>query len=843
MGPATNFVENVKTTFQLYVLLQNSSLYFASFKKLFEYQSLEDQKNDQVVSIECPRSPSYGMSLSKVEGVNKSAYINDKCHVESRYLHDVDVHAKSNLITWGFFRNATAGIFERYIPWKPQVLSDPFYDRLVELLGEQYPLPTLLDCDLYFKTIDSTLFLLILPSPYVWSTKKTGFLLVQCEKYTPVDSSLVPSLALNQQYSLKFHRAKNECNLKFELLSTEFQNQLKSGILESMNYMFASSQSVEAIGIWESNGAKELFESITQAYNYAMVKSIYFLLLQEQLPNSLDISYCFPNSVQWEFRLDMTDFVAVSESQIVDDELPDYIQSVQWVYRDILERDFCPLSIALEKENEQYSNIYYYNCPEIFKGSSLEELVATSQHPLFLRVYFEEGELKLPGEKILPKFQQKYAVMEPFELPSTNGTTMMEWVVEVISIPEISSDSQSQQRKAVETVKKSVAKLLQDYTLLGLLNLINCNIDGILQFAIQVLERRGGEMVTDLREVCNTEFAFMDAPNTLHYKYDLGFVDPSCQLYFKQQLIRIIHQGIQLKSWNDYFYVMNSGSNESMPFPFWFIISLLENSCAIHFFCQAVPHDDIQSMIIRIKHILDESSYLAIQKFLLKELYQTHIARDASQIRPNDFVPSVNSQDDIFYHYTCAVQFSHFFNLHPRLTPQMAINNLLSILHAISVSNRSGVLAYSEHFFMKFDEHTEQDSSKPTYERGFWLKVYGLEQPGSEISEDFIKMIDQKLDIMIQNILGALLARNYFAKLSKADVQFLVPVEKNVEPSFHTTYLLVRELENLHLYIVLMRQFLTLFLTPLQSNDFPSILNSFYSQKFNQRCSMAEKGK
>ena len=86
-----------------------------------------------------------------------------------------------------------------------------------------------------------------------------------------------------------------------------------------------------------------------------------------------------------------------------------------------------------------------------------------------------------------------------------------------------------------------------------------------------------------------------------------------------------------------------------------------------------------------------------------------------------------------------------------------------------------------------------------------------------------IKMIDAKIDLLTQQTLAGFIARNPAAKLTRSDYEFLMSNEAN----YNSTYLLIQEMENPHLFLVLLRQAFLLFLLPCTGSELCSVLSGY----------------
>lgn len=86
---------------------------------------------------------------------------------------------------------------------------------------------------------------------------------------------------------------------------------------------------------------------------------------------------------------------------------------------------------------------------------------------------------------------------------------------------------------------------------------------------------------------------------------------------------------------------------------------------------------------------------------------------------------------------------------------------------------------------------------------------------------------------LLQKVLGLFISRNPARLLTKSDVDYLLPA--NLNPTYHSFFLLCKEVENPYLFVLLLREALSLFLLPFTGSDVATNLRifcqKFYSQK------------
>jgi hypothetical protein len=99
----------------------------------------------------------------------------------------------------------------------------------------------------------------------------------------------------------------------------------------------------------------------------------------------------------------------------------------------------------------------------------------------------------------------------------------------------------------------------------------------------------------------------------------------------------------------------------------------------------------------------------ANQRFLLRELVETHLAREF--IDPKYACFQSSRYDDVLFQLGCDERHSQFIPMHWRLRPALALNSIMSSLQALAVVNRKNCLIYSDGFYMLFMASPEDEKS------------------------------------------------------------------------------------------------------------------------------------
>lgn len=218
--------------------------------------------------------------------------------------------------------------------------------------------------------------------------------------------------------------------------------------------------------------------------------------------------------------------------------------------------------------------------------------------------------------------------------------------------------------------------------------------------------------------------------------------------------------------------------------------------------------------------------------------------------------------------FSCPLVFVHTFSLHWRLKPQLAKSSVIDALHPFCVLNRSDTLVFAaveSIFYMKFlcttldidspsavgeplenpsdveDLTSSQENfthgiiqrkaSSPSLSSGrdLVLEVYGVGQPGHEITEEFVALVESKLNATLLHIIGTLLSRNSTLRLSKQDLSFLLPVETSSNKSFFRLPEFV--LPDPHIFLMLFRQSISKIFHSFNGNGVPGMLQQYCERR------------
>ncbi|KAJ3047028.1 hypothetical protein HK097_000305, partial [Rhizophlyctis rosea] len=115
-------------------------------------------------------------------------------------------------------------------------------------------------------------------------------------------------------------------------------------------------------------------------------------------------------------------------------------------------------------------------------------------------------------------------------------------------------------------------------------------------------------------------------------------------------------------------------------------------------------------------------------------------------------------------------------------------------------------------------------------EHAMILEVFGVDPPGTDITEEFVAMIDSKLNAITQNVVSTFLARNVTIKLTGADVDFVLPVARRLVPARQEWFVLPKVVRSPFSFLLLLRQTLVTYLHCLTGPEVSHALRKHYEK-------------
>ncbi|KAJ3355780.1 KICSTOR complex protein szt2, partial [Kappamyces sp. JEL0680] len=733
-----------------------------------------------------------------------------------------------------FFRLELQRVSDHFFPYSADTLG--LFASLCSEAFEGAELARLQDPDFYFHKAGPDTALVIVLSNAIVHNRFSSCLLLELGRPAP---------------DLKSNPFKAETVLALNRFSNVFQPD-GTYILESLSTAVAQddqmpeparpllhgSLSLENVSV--ASGDLETRGFLQRCFRQSLAKTMFFCLLSSSKISVFDLERCLSGLHRHESRLDLTNFAYVTSTASRNSPLS--ASSLSADYISIVHTSFKPLVNMLEPT--QPSNLLYF-CS--LADSTWETVLQESQSPLFIELKCEisiAGQICiLDASSGLPALKDHLPEFDNVVLPFDTDEIKVDLVFSIYSSCEDEGDLPEHQKHAFESLRREINILTDDQVLVHLLDLpISKFDDSTVEFVDSMLLERHNSKVAD---VLNLDEVSTHPGNSLLFRHPLVLLDVDCTGLMREDLHQFKCMDSVIQTGGDFFYSVSQSS-------YWLTLAFMDQTAELHLF--TMQNSSTKKLIL--ESALDSIARCATranQRFLLKELAETHQAREG--LDPS-FKPCVPTRpDNILFQLACEEQFTKWFPIQWRLKPALALSSIMSSLQALSISNRRNCIVFSSDFYMLLEcssgdsdekssridlldslpkSESEPDSvQKRECDACITLHVHGLEPPGSDIITDFTKMIEQKIDVLVQNVLSSFISRNPTARLSKSDYAFLMPSSK--PPASHSTFLLVQELENPHLYLILLRQALLLFLQPCIGSEINGVLTDFYAEMFHQR--------
>ena len=403
------------------------------------------------------------------------------------------------------------------------------------------------------------------------------------------------------------------------------------------------------------------------------------------------------------------------------------------------------------------------------------------------------------------------------------------------------------QSEAIEKLYENIQLLIYDEILLGLLECQGFPVlDDTILYCLQLLSPKSSGVYIEAQD-------FPSLPIGRQYcKIKPTFIDMAqCLAFFQEDIVLFGLYGAQFSYSSTFFSACLTKTTSRERIPFLVTFTLDQTGAHINMFFTFEDPEYNHSISQEIFRAIIDCCNRANRRYALKELHETHRARDSliplTEDNKVNFEPSAYSSFEELVDLSCPLQFQMLFQLHWRLKPSQVLNSLMLSLQSFAIVNRRYMVVFStkEHvYYMKFSifgGRGNDEASSPinsprseSLEQGILLRVFGIDKPNEEVTVEFVAMIESKIKLMVQNLLSTFLSRNTNVKLTKSDVDFLLPVGPTNKPVHQSWFLLCHEMENLYLYVLLVRQALLLFLRPLSSPEVAANLRQFYKTVCNQ---------
>jgi hypothetical protein len=838
-NPLVTFVE---TRFHLLGLLEQSSMVYSPFKCLNYDQenhiALMESKDDSITfkPILVPLESEYGMRVDMLRlFMEENEQVCPNCQLKEEELSD-DELKNANKILYGFFL-ASIGLYcDRWFFWKPKKDSESILDQIQGAINpEVIQLPRLCQAHVFMKVFGSKVYFFVIGN--VESNDLLTTLIIESDTKGGADGLQVRKRQSLYVINVSGAIFSNDGSSWIEVMPLSQSQKAETSSLENIRYVFAAQDGSDDVE-HHDHERMELQLRISQLFYDALCKSLFYSFAQKLTISNSDFDRCVVRLKTKDISIDLSDFLLLYSLHNEESALQ-FQFKLQTGFQKIVTKSFEKVSKYLQDPDP--SN-YYFLKP---RQNNSAELIAQSDFPLFMTSFLAEGSTFQVCTDGLPAAVFKNIPIHdrPFPSPSKVDKVLLLFRLHGLC------DEQDQIRLGQEWSERlsefqdSFENLVHDLVLESILLIPEIQInEAVVQYVDSIfLSRNQKYEPMDVTELSRLE----DGSHSFRVQFTLDFLDESCCDFFCEDLTSYEVAGEQFRVYNKGYYVFNEGNSVSSEI-FWVMVRVKESKLLLDIYCGSERVEGRLDLLQLCFGAFESCCHRANQRFLLKELSETHSARDEPPTCTFQKISPNVVKDDVLYDYGCPIQFTKFFPVHWRLRPMQVSNSVTSALQAITVTNRRGLLVYSEKYYIRIETRDDEDekatqstdSTTERHEKGIVITAYGLDEVQDDIAVDFVRMISSRIDSMVQNVLGTFLVRNPTARLTRADLEFVMPVGPNKSPSSHTTYLLVPELENPHLYIVLLRQAFMLFLKPLFGSDLYGLLGEFYQQYYGQNISV-----
>ncbi|KAJ3275156.1 hypothetical protein HDV01_001295 [Terramyces sp. JEL0728] len=816
----------VPTIYHLPLLMQNS--YFS-----YNLYNLHPSKNldciSQLQGILKDKN-SFNFNLPTLESVqpvdlSKKEYCTDICLVENIYLQDRDA-IDFNSVILGYFTKYLSVNCSEWVQWPSKTSPKAIIDQIADQLNEiPISFPKFSEAQLFIKIHDTEKVIIVaLPN-------------IDSINFTSIAIAFVVCVRQNLFF---FNTRSNTFKLSYSAIpnandgTTLFQGHADEKMLDIKlkKFEYAGVATFQFITNSDSTdsqeySALEVISEFTRCFEYSIAKTAYLKLLLAK-----EISKDEYNRLQ-----------SVVISKKIALEATDFEGNVKIAA--ILKQNFAYASAFVNGGKDIYT---YFHAPKIDESKTLDDmkqLLGYSNTPMLISFSVkyhspaEEITVNCSDGIFLKRSDLNFSNPKDLvHLPHHQSDQKVEIILEIYYLP-LESDEfllTNTQKEAIQCLKESIYHVFQDIILAEIIRNSHLSFDEhVIHYTFSSLQRR--HYKTDTLTIRDQTDFKVTHDSSMHFQVDMHYLDAECKELFELDLVKCQIFNNHIVYSGHCFYL----TNDSRTNKFWLLINSSSIYVDIYFFTLETTAVSL-SILQNVYQSIQSCQKSANQRYLLKELYETHLARDGLDFFPEE----TSTRDNILHSLACPLQLEKRFTIHWRIRPVQVLNNIMNSMQGLAVSNRKSVLAFSSSFYVILEPSDSEEldrgsklsldtksagTSKKDFEKYLTVYVYGLEKPSSDISVDFLKIIDNKIESVTQNVLGTFLARNSTARLTKADLDFIMPC--NVEP-YYFSYLLVKELENPHLFIVLLRQAMLLFLQQMSGNDLCTLLKDYYKSKFGQ---------
>ncbi|KAF9926608.1 KICSTOR complex protein szt2 [Linnemannia zychae] len=113
------------------------------------------------------------------------------------------------------------------------------------------------------------------------------------------------------------------------------------------------------------------------------------------------------------------------------------------------------------------------------------------------------------------------------------------------------------------------------------------------------------------------------------------------------------------------------------------------------------------------------------------------------------------------------------------------------------------------------------------------IEVYGVEAPGKQVTVDLFSLLENKFyNSVVLSVVSTFLSRNATLKLTQADVDFILPVER-LEPTRQLVEI-PQFINAPYAFLMYLKQNLSLYLNPLTGTDKVNALTRYYNARYGR---------
>ncbi|KAI8926262.1 hypothetical protein BC831DRAFT_457071 [Entophlyctis helioformis] len=395
-------------------------------------------------------------------------------------------------------------------------------------------------------------------------------------------------------------------------------------------------------------------------------------------------------------------------------------------------------------------------------------------------------------------------------------------------------------RQSLETLKVNIEHLARERILRSLLQAGKTPPESAsLYYADSLIRARHADDGVKMPD-STAELQSILASDSVHLEIPLSFLDQGVSL------TQYIRSNIEIHQIGEACYYL---------LDYWAFLLPRLYDIHFYFYCAFLTPLEREDIVRYVAEAVRSTVERANRLKLLHDLNETHLASDllvpASQADMADPEYSISSSPgkgtpDLMLmasrtkyppgHFACPLVFEHAINvigLFVYATKSSTAKTTASGSRDPGVDDPASVPLSTV-----YPPSQQQDRARPT--------VAGVPEtvaPGTAASAQHTSNhVDQSLpglEITVefgltQGVLGTFLSRNISSKLTRADIDFILPVSKGVDPLRTIQFLLPPELENPHLFFLLLRQTLLTFAMPLTGHDVATALLTHYERSTGQ---------